>query len=203
MTVHDLPKSAALDAPALAQLFSEARTFNSFHDRPVARDLLEEAVRLATFGPTAANSVPARFLFLTTPEAKARIAPAMSDGNRAKTLAAPVVAVVAGDVDFPEQMIRTFPHAPDAKSWFAAPGAAEASASYNTALQTGYFIIALRALGLDAGPMGGFDKDKIDAEFFAGTKWKSGIVINIGYGDRDKLFPRNPRLPVPEITRFL
>lgn len=195
--------AAGLDDAGLDLIFREARTFNRFLDQPVSDVTLAEVVRLAEFGPTAVNALPGRFLFLKSAEAKARIAPYMADGNREKTVAAPVVVIAAHDLSFPETLIRTFPHAPGAKDWFAAPGAAEMTASYSGALQTAYLIIAARALGLDAGPMGGFDRAGVDGEFFAGTSWRSNLVINLGYGDRGSLFPRNPRFEPAEISKVL
>lgn len=192
-----------LDAAALDQLFREGRTFNHFEDRPVSDDLLLEAVRLAHLGPTAVNSVPGRFVFVKSQEAKEKLAPHLSEGNRAKTLAAPVTAIVAFDLAFPDTLIRTFPHAPGAKDWFGSPAAIEGSARKNADIQAGYFILAARALGLDAGPMGGFKPDGVDAAFFAGTTWRSSLLINLGYGDRARLHPRNPKLDIGEIARIL
>ena len=194
-------RPAVLDAATLDQLFREARTFNAFLNQPVADETLLEAVRLAEFGPTAVNSVPARFVFVKSAEAKQKLAPHLSSGNRDKTVAAPVTAIVAFDLAFPEMLATTFPHAPQARSWFNEESAA-ATALHSGTLQAGYFILAARALGLDAGPMAGFDKAGVDAAFFAGTTWRSNILINLGYGDRSKLHPRNPRLSTDEIVRF-
>jgi 3-hydroxypropanoate dehydrogenase len=192
---------APLDARALDLLFRDARTFNAFLDTPVADATLLEAVRLAEYGPTAVNAVPARFVFVRSAEAKQKLAPHLSAGNRDKTVAAPVTAIVAYDLAFPETLARTFPHAPQAKSWFNEESAA-ATALHSGTLQAAYFILAARGLGLDAGPMAGFDKAGVDAAFFAGTTWRSNILINLGYGDRAKLHPRNPRLTTDEIVRF-
>jgi 3-hydroxypropanoate dehydrogenase len=192
-----------LDAAGLDALFREGRTFNAFQDRAVARETLQEAARLAQFGPTEANSLPGRFLFVTSPEAKAKLVPLLAEGNRAKTEAAPAVVVAAYDIEFYEKLPKTFPQV-DARSWYV--GRDEAGkrwvAERSSALQTGYLIMALRALGLDVGPMGGFDAGGVDAAFFAGSTWRSYLVMNIGYGDRAKLYPRNPRLADDEFTRF-
>ncbi len=192
----------AVDEPALDILFRNARSQNGFTGEPVPADLLERAVELAKLGPTAANTSPFRVLFVATPEAKARLKPALSPGNVEKTMSAPVTAIAAGDAAFYEYLPRLFPHV-DARAWYV--GNAELAAKtalQGATLQAAYFMIALRALGLDAGPMGGFDNAKVDAEFFAGTTWKSTFLINIGYGDPAKLFPRLPRLAFSEIAAF-
>jgi 3-hydroxypropanoate dehydrogenase len=146
-------------------------------------------------GPTAANSSPARIVFVRTPEAKARLKPALDAGNVEKTMNAPVTAVVGTDLAFYEKLPYLFPHT-DARSWFAGKSEAELfpGALRNSSLQGAYLIVAARALGLDCGPMGGFDSAKVDAEFFAGTTIKSSFLINLGYGRRDSLHPRSPRL---------
>jgi 3-hydroxypropanoate dehydrogenase len=196
--------SDTLSQAALDTLFREARTFNYFLDRPVDPALLAEAATLAEFGPTEANTLPGRFLFVTSPEAKAKLGPAMSEGNRAKTLAAPANVVVAADVAFYEHLPLTFPHV-DARAWYvdAEPAAKLATAAKSTMLQAAYLILALRSLGLDAGPMGGFDAAAVDAAFFAGTTWRTQLVVNVGYGDRARLRPRNPRLALDQFTRFV
>lgn len=193
-----------LSLAALDTLFREARTFNYFLDRPVDPALLKEAATLAEFGPTEANTLPGRFLFVTSAEAKAKLGPAMSEGNRAKTLAAPVNVVVAADVAFYEHLPRTFPHV-DARAWFVDRDdqGKLAAAHKSTMLQAAYLIVALRGLGLDVGPMGGFDATAVDAAFFAGTSWRTQLVMNVGYGDRAKLHPRNPRLALDTFTRFV
>jgi 3-hydroxypropanoate dehydrogenase len=196
------PVDGALAEGALDQLFREARTHNGWQERPVSRQLLEQAVDLAKMGPTAVNSSPGRILFIETPEAKARLKPTLSPGNVEKTLAAPVTAIMAHDVAFYDHLPRLFPHM-DVRLMFANNETAAVETAYqNATLQAAYFILALRALGLDTGPMGGFDKDKVDAEFFAGTSLKSNLLINIGYGDAEKLFPRSPRLACDEIASF-
>jgi len=194
---------AGLDEYALDHLFRDARTHNAWQARPVPRTLLREAVDLAKMGPTAANSSPFRVVFVETPEGKARLKPALQEGNVEKTMLAPVTAIVAHDEAFHEHMGTLFPHAPHIQGYFAGNEAvAIETALHSGTLQAGYFILALRALGLDAGPMGGFDKQKVDAEFFAGTKIRSNVLVNIGYGDHSKLFPRSPRLAFDTIARF-
>jgi len=187
-------RDVALGDTALAQLFTEARTRNDFSDRPVSEDLIRKLYDLTKFGPTAANTTPARFLFVTSPEAKARLLPHMSEGNRDKTATAPVVAIIAHDIEFHEQMPILFPHNPDAKNWFGDLEGRKASAGLNGSLQAGYFMIAARALGLDVGPMIGFDAAGVKAEFLADTTWEPSFVINLGYGTDEKMFPRFPRL---------
>jgi 3-hydroxypropanoate dehydrogenase len=183
-------------------LFREARTFNAFQDRPVSDALLTEAIELAKMGPTAANTLPMRVVFVKSAEAKEKLKPSLSAGNVDKTMAAPVTAIVAYDREFFEKLPRLFPHA-DARSWFAGNAAfAEKSAAQSSTLQAAYLILALRALGLDTGPMTGFDADKVDAAFFADEPWHATMLINIGYGDREKLFGRLPRLDAGEIARF-
>ena len=196
------PADGRLSATALDQLFRQARTHNGWLDQPVPHALLEEAVELAKLGPTAVNASPFRVVFVETPEAKARLKPALSAGNLDKTMAAPVTAIVAHDLGFYDHLPRLFPHA-DVRPMFADNEAvATHTAVQNGTLQLAYFILALRALGLDTGPMGGFDKDKVDAEFFAGTKTRSNVLVNIGYGDHTKLFPRSPRLAFHEIAAY-
>lgn len=196
------PKSEKLGAPALDRLFREARTHNVFLDEPVARHLVVEAVELAKMGPTAANSSPMRLVFVESEAAKARLRPALAEGNIEKTMAAPVTAVVGHDTAFYEWLPRLFPHT-DARAWFVGNEALiESTASQNGALQAAYLILALRAVGLDAGPMGGFDRQAVDETFFADTAVRSNMLINIGYGDSSKLFDRSPRPAFGEIAKF-
>jgi 3-hydroxypropanoate dehydrogenase len=162
-----------------------------------------EALELAKMGPTAANNQPLRVLFLCSSAAKERLRPAMASGNVDKTMAAPVVAIAGYDLEFYEHMPTLMPHR-DFRSMFAAnPEVAAKSAAQSGTLQVGYFILALRALGLDAGPMGGFDAAKVEAEFFPEGKIKANVVINIGYGDDAKLFPRSPRLSFDQMAKIL
>jgi len=198
-----LATKGKLDAAALGQLFYQGRTFNAFVDRPVPDALLQEAVDLAVQGPTAVNSLPLRVVFVRSGEAKARLEPALAEGNRAKTMAAPVTAILAYDRQFYDHLPRLFPHV-DARVWFAgSEDAATETARTNGTLQAGYFILALRALGLDAGPMAGFDNARVDVEFFPDGRFRSNILVNIGYGDRERLHPRNPRFAPEEIAEIL
>lgn len=191
-----------LDARALDQLFRQARTHNGWLEKPVPHELLEEAVDLAKLGPTAVNASPFRVVFVETAEGKAKLKPALSPGNVEKTMAAPVTAIVGHDLDFHEHLPRLFPHM-DVRPMFANDEAVAAQAAdQNGTLQLAYLILALRAVGLDTGPMGGFDKAKVDAAFFAGTQIKSNLLVNIGYGDHSKLFPRSPRLAFDEIASY-
>jgi 3-hydroxypropanoate dehydrogenase len=201
--LKSLGRSIPLGAAAVAQLFTEARTHNAFLDRPVPDALLREALELTKMGPTAANQQPLRVLFLRSKDAKERLRSAMAPGNVEKTMAAPVVAIAGYDVQFYEHLPYLMPHR-DFKSVFAAnPELAARSAAQSGTLQVGYFILALRALGLDAGPMGGFDAAKVEAEFFLDRKIKANVVINIGYGDDGKLFPRSPRLAFDQMAEIL
>jgi len=207
MTVSVDPRTVARHAPldgrALAQLFTDARTHNAFLDRPVPEALLREALDLAKMGPTAANNQPLRLVFLRSSAAKERLRQAMAPGNVDKTMAAPVVAIAGYDLEFFERLPYLTPQR-DFRSMFAAnPELAAKSAAQNGTLQVGYFILALRALGLDAGPMGGFDAAKVEAEFFPDGKIKANVIINIGYGHDGKLFPRNPRLSFDQMATFL
>ncbi|WP_298099867.1 malonic semialdehyde reductase [Brevundimonas sp.] len=199
VTARDLP----LPDTALDQLFTAARTRNAWTDRPVSDDLLRKLYALTKFGPTAANTTPARFVFITSQEAKARLAPRMSDANRAKTLQAPVNVIIGMDLAFAETLPVLFPHAPGAKDWFADPAAARETAFRNSSLQGGYFLLAARALGLDAGPMSGFDAAGVKAEFFAGTAVEPNFIVNLGYGSDENLFPRSPRLSFEEAVTIL
>jgi 3-hydroxypropanoate dehydrogenase len=202
MTIH-VPEQKAVEATSLARIFTEARTHNAFLDRPVPDELLVKAVDLAKMGPTSANQSPMRVLFLRSREARERLRPALSPGNLDKTMSAPVVAITAFDEQFYEHLPFLFPHA-DAKSWFSGnPAFAARAAFQNGTLQVAYLIIALRAVGLDTGPMTGFDNAKVDAEFFPEGHVKSNVLINIGYGDHEKLFPRSPRFSFAEIAKVL
>jgi 3-hydroxypropanoate dehydrogenase len=192
-----------VDGRALDALFREARTHVAWLPRPVPEELLREAYDLAKMGPTSANSSPARFVFLTTQAAKERLIPALMPGNVEKTRSAPVTVIVAQDMEFYEHLPRLFPHA-DARSWFAGnPGLIADTASRNGSLQGAYFMLAARALGLDCGPMSGFDAGKVNAEFFPDGKWRANFLVNLGYGDREKLHPRAPRLDFEDACRIL
>jgi 3-hydroxypropanoate dehydrogenase len=192
-----------LDAAALDQLFRKARTHNAWRPIEVPDKLLEEAVALAKMGPTSANASPLRIVFVRSPEAKLRLKPALMPGNVDKTMTAPVTAVMGHDTKFYELLPRLFPHA-EAKSWFVGNEAFANDTAYkNGTLQVAYFIMALRALGLDAGPMSGFDNAAVDAAFFPDGRVNSNVLINIGYGDLEKLFPRSPRLSFQEIATII
>jgi 3-hydroxypropanoate dehydrogenase len=194
--------SDVLADAALDQLFRTARTQNAFQDRPVEDSQLRALYDLLKWGPTAANATPARFVFVKSAEAKQKLAPALSEGNLAKTLAAPVTVIVGYDEDFHEKLPYLFPHT-DAKSWFDGPREGRHEAAFrNGTLQGAYLMMAARALGLDVGPMSGFDNAKVDAAFFAGTAIKSNFLVNLGYGDPTGVFPRLPRLSFDEAARI-
>jgi 3-hydroxypropanoate dehydrogenase len=183
-----------LDDAALDVLFRSARTHNKWRKKPVSDTLLRAVWELAKSGPTSANCSPARIIFVKSPEAKERLSPALSEGNREKTLAAPVTAIIAYDLEFYEKLPFLFPHT-DARPWFAGnPELIQTTAFRNGSLQGAYLIVAARALGLDCGPMSGFDNAKVDAAFFPDGKVKSNFLCNLGVGDSTKLFPRSPRL---------
>ncbi|MBE71510.1 MAG: malonic semialdehyde reductase [Thalassospira sp.] len=183
-----------LNSDGLDLLFHNGRTHNVWHNKPVDPALLKKAWDLTVLGPTSANCEPMRITFVTTDEARARLKPCLAEGNIEKTMTAPVTAIIAHDMEFYEKLPDLFPHT-DARSWFAGKEEAiKTTAFRNGTLQAGYFILALRAVGLDCGGMSGFDNAKVDAEFFAGTSYKSNFLLNIGYGDGSKLFERQPRL---------
>ena len=193
-----------LDDRALDVIFRNARTHNAWLPRPVSDETLRQVYDLMKWGPTSANCSPARILFVRSAEAKKRLEPALSAGNRAKTLAAPATAIIAYDTMFYDLLPRLFPHDQSARGWFAGkPTVIETTAFRNGTLQGAYLIIAARALGLDCGPMSGFDNDKVDAEFFPGGTVKSNFLCNLGYGDPAGLFPRSPRLGFDEACRIL
>ncbi len=196
---RDLP----LNDAALGQLFTDARTRNAWSDRPVSEDLLRRLYDLTKFGPTAFNATPARFVFITSPEAKARLAPHMAEPNRQKTLSAPVNVIIGQDIDFHEHLPVLFPHLAGVKDWFAEEAGRRETAFRNASLQGGYFLLAARALGLDVGPMSGFDPAGVKAEFFAGTTVEPNFIVNLGYGTDENLFPRSPRLGFGEAARIL
>ncbi|QHI98572.1 malonic semialdehyde reductase [Xylophilus rhododendri] len=194
--------SSALDTAALATLFTEARSQNAWTSEPVSDDTVRRLYELVKFGPTSANCSPARFVFVRSPQGKQLLASALSKGNLEKTMTAPVTVIVAWDREFYEELPKLFPHG-DARSWFTgSPAVAHETAFRNASLQAGYLILAARALGLDAGPMSGFEKDKVDAAFFAGTTWTANLLINLGHGDQAKVFGRLPRLGFDEACRL-
>lgn len=186
--------SEPLSDAALDQLFRTARTYNGYLDKPVTTEQLHAIWDLMKFGPTSANMLPARIIWCASDEAKTKLAGFAGDTNGAKVLQAPVTAIIGMDVDFHEQLHWLFPHSPDAKHWFANPDAREIMALRNSSLQGGYFILAARAIGLDTGPMSGFDQAGVDAAFFGDTpNVKSNFISTLGYGDPATIFDRSPR----------
>jgi len=195
--------SDALDAAALKQLFFDARTFNKFQPRPVDDATLHSLVDLMKWGPTSMNGQPGRLVFVRSAEAKARLKGALMGGNVDKTMAAPVTAIVAYDTEFHEHLPTQFPAMPGARDMFHGnAGLIDTTGLRNSSLQGAYLIIAARALGLDAGPMSGFDNAAVDAAFFPDGKWKSNFLINLGYGDPSGNHPRGPRLPFHTMARI-
>jgi 3-hydroxypropanoate dehydrogenase len=203
---------------ALDQLFREARTYSAWLDKPVTDDTLQRLYDLAKWGPTSANGTPARFVFLRSPEAKARLRPSLSPGNVEKTMAAPVTVIIAYDLLFYEKFPKLWPHNPGMRNLFAEnPQLVEVTAKRNSSLQGAYLMIAARALGLDCGPMSGFDNSKLDEEFFGTGQEcegceqeffpaghvKSNFLCNLGYGDSSGLYPRAPRLDFKEACTLL
>ncbi|MEN6541352.1 malonic semialdehyde reductase [Parvibaculum sp.] len=196
--------SGILSEDALDTLFRHARTHNAWQDKPVSDETLYKLYDLMKWGPTSANCSAARIVFVKSKEAKEKLAPALSQGNLAKTVAAPVTAIIGYDVEFYERLPELFPHAPEAKTWFNwSKEWAEQTAFRNGSLQGGYFILAARALGLDCGPMSGFDMKKVDEAFFAGTSVKVNFLCNLGYGNPDGLFGRSPRLAFADVCQIV
>ncbi|HWE99517.1 MAG TPA: malonic semialdehyde reductase [Caulobacteraceae bacterium] len=195
--------SAPLDDPALDALFRSARTRNSWQDKPLPQGALQQIYDLAKWGPTAANSTPARFVFCVSDAAKERLASASSGNNQPKIKAAPATVIIGYDLDFPEHLPRLFPHAPGMKNAFSDPQVTERTAMRNSSLQGAYLIVAARALGFDCGPMSGFDNAKVDELFFAGTQVKSNFICSIGYGDEAGMFERLPRLDFDEACKII
>lgn len=185
---------APIDDAALDQLFRTARTRNGWTAEAVGETLIRAVYDLAKWGPTSANCSPARFVFVTSDAGKKRLEPFLSAGNRAKTMAAPMCVIIGHDLDFAANLPRLFPHDLTAASWFAKEAVRDVTAFRNGTLQGAYLMLAARALGLDCGPMSGFDNAGVDGEFFAGTNVKSSWLCNIGYGTDENLFPRSPRL---------
>lgn len=196
--------SEKISQDAIKALFTEARTHNGWLDRLVDDALLHQAWDIARMGPTSANCSPLRVLFVKSAAAKTRLKPMLMEGNVEKTLSAPVVAIFGQDSRFFELLPKLFPHT-DARPWFDGPGKEEVAritAFRNGTLQTAYFMLAARAVGLDCGPMSGFDNAKVDAAFFAGTPIRSNVLVNLGYGDPASIFPRSPRLSFDEACQI-
>lgn len=198
-----LARAARIDERGLDLLFREARTHNGWLPRPVSDELLKQIYELMKWAPTSANSSPARIVFVKSEAAKQRLLPALAPGNVEKTMSAPVTAIVAHDLAFHERLPELFPHA-DARSWFAGNDPLiEATAFRNGSLQGAYLMLAARALGLDVGAMSGFDNAMVDAEFFPGATVRSNFLVNLGYGDASRLYPRSPRLSFAEAARIV
>jgi 3-hydroxypropanoate dehydrogenase len=196
-------KTRALLEEAQEQIFAKARTHNVWLPEPVADGLLVQIYELMKWGPTSANTCPARIVFVKSKEAKEKLLPCMAEGNVEKTKTSPVTAIIAHDMEFYEKLPKLFPRT-DARSWFAGNQLLiESTAFRNGTLQGAYFMIAARFLGLDCGPMSGFDNAKVDAAFFQGTSWKSNFICNLGHGDSSKLHPRSPRLDFNEACKIL
>ena len=187
----------------LGILFRDARTYSQWLDKDVSPILLEAIYDLVKMGPTSLNSSPLRILYLTTSESRERLRPALSAGNLDKTMAAPVTAILAYDTRFYDLLPKLFPHADVRGSFEGRPAHSETTGFRNSSLQGAYFIIAARAVGLDCGPMSGFDNEKLDAEFFPDGRFKSNFLCNLGYGDASKLRPRSPRLDFEEACQIL
>jgi 3-hydroxypropanoate dehydrogenase len=201
---ESIAMSNLLAGDGLDLIFRAARTHSVWLDKPVDDSLLKQVYDLARMGPTSANMCPMRIVFVKSPEAKEKLKPALAPGNVDKTMKAPVTAIIAMDVHFYEKLPRLFPHT-DARSWFKdlPEKVLEYTALRNSSLQGAYFIIAARSLGLDCGPMSGFDNAKVDEAFFAGTTVKSNFLCNLGYGDPSKLHPRSPRLEFGEACQVI
>jgi len=193
----------AVNDEALDTIFRSARTQNKWQDKPVSNALLMAVYDLMRMGPTSANCSPARFVFLTTAAAKERLAVLASPGNAPKIRQASATAIIGYDLDFAQKLPQLFPHDQTAKTWFTDPKVEETTAFRNGTLQGGYFIIAARALGLDCGPMSGFNNTKVDEEFFAGTRIKSNFICSVGHGDPAGLFGRSPRLSFDEACKIV
>lgn len=201
--LDELSPTLALDPASRALLFTEARTANTFSTEPVDDEQLAAIYELVKWAPTGANTQPLRILFVRTPEAKQRLIPHLSEGNRAKTMSAPVVAVLAADTSFHEHLGKLFPMRPGMRDVFEADESMrERQAKFNATLQAGYFLLGVRAMGLAAGPMGGFDPAGVDQEFFEGGSWRSILVVNIGKPGPDAWRERLPRLDYHEAVRL-
>ena len=183
-------------------MFNDARTHSYWQDKPIDAAVLEQLYALTALGPTSANCSPGRFVFVTSAEGKEKLKPALSSGNLEKTMAAPATVIIAWDSEFYEHLPALFPHG-DARSWFtSSPDLAKETAFRNSSLQAGYLILAARSLGLDAGPMSGFDPKKVNDAFFSDSKWQVNLLINLGYGNGSKLHSRLPRLSFDQACKF-
>jgi 3-hydroxypropanoate dehydrogenase len=197
--MNEIINDAGLDL-----LFRNGRSMNAWQDRPVSDVTLHALYDLARMGPTSANTSPARFFFVRSPEAKERLKPHLSDGNLIKTMTAPLTVIIAYDLDFADNLPQLFPHDPTAPSWFEGNDEVIFETAFrNGTLQGAYLMLAARALGLDCGPMSGFDKAGVDREFFPDGRIKTNFLCNIGYGDRSDMPPRNPRLSFEQAARIL
>lgn len=193
----------SLDNAALDILFREARSYNAWQDKPVSDQQINELYELMKWGPTSANSCPARMVFIKSDEAKQKLRDCLDEGNIEKSMSAPVVAIIGMDMEFYEQLSKLFPHT-DAKSWFVGKDEKILETAFrNSSLQGAYLMLAARSLGLDCGPMSGFDNDKLEAAFFPGGKIKANFICAIGYGSEDKLYPRGPRLEFNEACQVM
>lgn len=195
--------SSPVDQAVLDQLFLDARSQNGWLDKDVPNETLHKLFDIVKMGPTSANCSPARYVFVRSAEAKERLKPHVSEGNTNKVMTAPVCVIIGYDMEFYEHLPRLFPHT-DAKSWFtSSPEVAAQTAFRNGSLQGAYLIIAARSLGLDCGPMSGFDLEGVDKEFFAGTKIKSNFLVSLGYGDPSALFDRSPRFDFGDVAQII
>ena len=195
---------AVLADDTLDQLFREGRSYNGFLDKPVSDETLKTLAELTSLGPTEANTLPGRFVFVKSPEAKEKLLSVVAPGNQAKTKSAAVSIIAGYDLDFYENLPKTFPHA-DARSWYAGSPdeRLQFSALRSASLQVGYLTIAARALGLDVGPIAGFDAAAVDAAFFPNSRIKTFVIVNLGYGDKSTLFPRLPRLDFDDYAKIV
>jgi 3-hydroxypropanoate dehydrogenase len=195
--------TSSLNDQSLDQIFRSARTPNGWEDRPVEDEMVREIYDLMKWGPTSANSSPARFVWVHSADGKATLAELAAEPNKAKILQAPVTVIIGHDLDFAAELPKLLPHAAEVmQQYFASPGVAEVTAMRNGTLQGAYLIVATRALGLDCGPMSGFDNASVDKAFFSGTRIESNFICSIGYGDPASVFPRNPRLTFEEAGRW-
>lgn len=186
------------------QLFLKARSYNGWQDKAVTREQVEELYDLTKMGPTGFNSCPARFVFCHSQASRDRLAECAMEGNRDKIRTAPLVVIVAMDLAFYEQFAKLWPHDPEVKGWYDSDEiAAEKTAAKNSTLQGAYLMMAARSMGLDCGPMGGFDAEKVNQAFLQGASYKANFLCAIGYGDERSLFPRGPRLSFEEACKLI